>query len=332
MRIRDRLIALATASLTPSRTARGSGAAPHGPSVADELAAIEAEAEAGAEPPASGELPRQLGEQMLQSIHASLQRLAQTTEALAVLASAIATAEAAVRQHRAASTGAPAPASPGTQIHPPSGPSIGPAGPIFYGGPGPAAAASPRAQSPSSPPINLAGGVMTLALHAANARSLDGTYLFTGSGGEPPFATDGSYRGTSSASIVVLLHGPPPHLAVSAASLTCLGPLPNAMDILPRLARAQLACGNGTLHALEACRGPLAEAAAQLAYLQARVDAASSVLADATTVTAELIPARASLSETETDQPTAQLAQTFGALEAARSLAERTLAIFPSKT
>lgn len=329
MRIRDRLIALATASLTPSRTARGSGAAPHAPSVADELAAIEAEADPGAEPSSGGELPRQLGEQMLQSIHASLQRLAQTTEALAVLASAIATAEAAVRQHLAASAGSPSPAGPGTQIHPPNGPSIGPAGPIFAAGP---ASPPPRAQSPSSPPINLAGGVMTLALHAANARALDGTYLFTGSGGEPPFSTDGSYRGTSSASIVVLLPGPPPHLAVAAAALTCLGPLPNAMDILPRLARAQLACGNGARHALEACRGPLAEAAALLAYLQARVDDASSVLADATTVTAELVPARASLSEAGADQPTAQLAQTFGALEAARSLAERTLAIFPVKT
>ncbi len=331
MRIRDRLIALATASLTPSRTTRGSGAAPHAPSGEDELAAIEAEP--GAKPPAlRGELPRQLGEQMLQSIHASLQRLAQTTEALSVLASAIATAEATVRQHLAATTNATSPAGPGTRIPPPNGPPNGAGGPIYPGPPLRHAAAPPRrAQALSSPPINLASGVMTLALHAANSRSLDGTYLFTGSGGEPPFATDGSYRGTSSSSIVVLLPGPPPHLAVAAAALTCLGPLPSAMDILPRLARAQLACGNGARNSLEACRGPLAEAAAQLAYLQARVDAAATVLADATAVTAELIPARASLSESESDQPTAQLAQTFGALEAARSLAERTLAIFPAK-
>jgi hypothetical protein len=315
MRIRDRLIALAAASLNPSRSARGSATAPHGassPTMADELAALEGEESAAGAPAPGPELPRQLGEQMLQSIHASLQRLAQTAEALAVLASAIATAETAVRQHLAAAAGHP----PAAQIH---------AAPLL-GGPPP----SGRASSPTSPPVNLAGGVMTLALHAANARALDGSYLFTGSGGDPPFSADGSYRGTSSGTVVVMLPGPPPHLAVAAASLTCLGPLPTAMDVLPRLARAQAACGAGTTSGLEACRGPLAEAAAMLVHLQARVDAAQAVLADATSVTAELVPPRVVL-EAEPEHRSAQLAQTFGALEAARSLAERTLAIFPSQ-
>ncbi len=381
MRIRDRLISLATASLTPGRSM------PRGmPSSRDELVAADAMADtetaataAEAATSSNGELPRQLGEQMLQSIHVSQQRLLQTHEALSVLASAIATADSAIRHHLAhARNEAAIPAhalvpgssshalphaipshaaSPGSSSHalphaiPSHAASPGSSShalpytlPVHQASsglaaPGTSARGTPSVTPPYSmpalslsapPPVNLAGGVMTLALHAANARALDGSYLFTGSGGEPPFSADGTYRGASASSVIILLSGPPPHLALAAAALTCLAPCPGAMDILPRLARAQLACDTNSPRALEACRAPLADAAAHLALLQARIAAAQAVLADATGLTSEVVPARAPFGEVEPEQPAAQLASTFGALEAARSLAERTLAIFPT--
>ncbi len=399
MRIRDRLISLATASLTPGRSM------PRGmPSSRDELVAADAMADtetaataAEAATSSNGELPRQLGEQMLQSIHVSQQRLLQTHEALSVLASAIATADSAIRHHlaharneaaipahalvpgssshalphaipsHAASPGSSShalphaipshAASPGSSSHalphaiPSHAASPGSSShalpytlPVHQASsglaaPGTSARGTPSVTPPYSmpalslsapPPVNLAGGVMTLALHAANARALDGSYLFTGSGGEPPFSADGTYRGASASSVIILLSGPPPHLALAAAALTCLAPCPGAMDILPRLARAQLACDTNSPRALEACRAPLADAAAHLALLQARIAAAQAVLADATGLTSEVVPARAPFGEVEPEQPAAQLASTFGALEAARSLAERTLAIFPT--
>src|SRR5262245_21929202 len=90
MRIRDRLIALATASLAPSR------APARGPVDAEERPAPDGVALGPPSPPQPG-LPRQLGELLLQSIHVSRQRLQQTAEALAAIAAAVASTELAVR-------------------------------------------------------------------------------------------------------------------------------------------------------------------------------------------------------------------------------------------
>lgn len=273
MRIRDRLIALATASLAPSRTtARGP--------VTDEPAepgGSEPDPELAPRPL----LPRQLGEQLLQSIHQSRQRLQQTSEALAAIAGALATTELAVRD---------------------------------------LLERKPRVPHPTS--------AMSLALAAANARTPDGGFLFPGTGADPPFASDGGYLGPSSTGIIVVLPGPPPCLAVPAAALTCLASVPSAGDVLPRLARAQNACTSATPRALESCREPLAAATHQLTHLQARVATALTVLSDATLLTSEILPDRPSLPTDSTTDP-ALLAQAFSDLEAARSLAERTLAIFP---
>jgi hypothetical protein len=289
MRIRDRLLALATASLAPSRSA------PRGTSGGHEHADQSQEAGVGtAAGPPTGEsplplpdLPRQLAEQLLQSNHASQQRLVQTGEALSVIASAVSSVEQTLRQHlEAATAGAPPPAA------------------------------------------SLAAGVMTLALHAANARAIDGTYLFCGTQ-DAPFAPDGTYLGPSTSSLLVVQPSPPSVLAIAAAALTSLAPFRAPVDILPRIARAQAACGSTNPRTLETCLAPLSAAASQLALLQQRVTSALTVLAEATNLTEAALPAR-SLTESEPEHNPSQLAQTFGALEAARSLAERTLAIFPT--
>lgn len=269
MRIRDRLIALATASLAPSRAqARGPVADEPPAPIGDEPTDLSA---------ARPELPRQLGEQLLQSITASRHRLILTAEALATLANALAATELAIREL--------------LDRRPPR-------------------------------PLN----ALALALAAANTRTPDG-YLFTGTT-EPPFAPDGAYLGPSSAGVIVVLAGPPPCLSVPAAALTCLAPAPAAGDVLPRLARAHTACLSAAPRALEACREPLAAAALQITYLQSRVASALSVLSEALPLTSDLLPTRPSLTP---DSPDASLlAQAFSDLEAARSLAERTLAIFPA--
>lgn len=288
MRIRDRLLALATASLAPSRAAPRGTAGGHerAHDRAHETGVSAGTPTSGAAPPAA-ELPRQLGEQLLQSIHASHQRLSQTAEALSVLAGAVVSAELALRQHLDAARG----------VGPPMSGSAG-------------------------------AGIMTMALHAANARALDGGYLFCGTS-EAPFSAEGIYQGPASSGLLVVLPATPSSLAISSIALTGLAPLTAAVDIIPRLARAQAACGSSNPRVLETCYEPLAAAAAHLQLLQARVAAALAVLADATNVTEEAMPARSSLADSEPEQHPAQLAQTFGALEAARSLAERTLAIFP---
>jgi hypothetical protein len=299
MRIRDRLLALATASLAPTRAPPRGTAAGHEPSQdRSHEAGVGATAPGpllNASPPpfpATGELPRQLAELLLQSTLSSQQRLVQTGEALNVIGTALLTAELSIRQHlEAAASGA------------------------------------------QPPPGAIAAGVMTLALHAANARAIDGSYLFGGnSAGDPPFASDGSYLGPSTSNLLIVMPTPPSPLALTAASLTSLAPLAGAVDILPRLARAQAACGSTNPRILEACRAPLAAAAAQLTQLQDRVASALAVLADATRVTEEALPARILLPESDPELNPGQLAQTFGALEAARSLAERTLAIFPAQS
>jgi hypothetical protein len=114
-----------------------------------------------------------------------------------------------------------------------------------------------------------------------------------------------------------------------AAALTCLATAPSAGDILPRLARAQAACVSANPRALAACREPLAAAAAQLAYLQGRVESALAILTEALSLTSDVVPASHHSLGTETAEP-ALLAQAFADLEAARSVAERTLAIFPA--
>lgn len=274
MRIRDRLIALATASLAPSR------GQVRGPVDDEPSAPLALAGDDPPEAPARPELPRQLGEQLLQSIHASRQRLMQTADALASIAGALASTELTVRELLERRTARPL-------------------------------------------------SSLAHALGAANARASDGSFLFPGTGSDPPFASDGSYLGPFSAGVVVVLPGPPPCLAVPAAALTCLAPAPSAGDVLPRLARAQTACQTGSQRALEACREPLAAAASQLSYLQARVATALSVLSEAIPLTADALPAGRAPLAADPAEP-GRLAQVFSDLEAARSLAERTLAIFPT--
>lgn len=290
MRIRDRLLALATASLAPSRAAPRGNAGGHERSLdRAEEAGVAAGAQSTGDPaaPALPPLPRQLGEQLLQSIHASQQRLTQTAEAITVLIGAVVSAELALRQLLDAHRGA-----------------------------------APQ------PPASASSGIMTLALHAANARAFDGGYLFCGTEA-PPFSTEGVYLGAVNSSLMVVLPTPT-SLAITSMALTSQAPFPAAVDVLPRLARAHAACGSTNPRVLETCYEPLAAATAHLQLLQARVAAALAVLTDATFVTEEAMPARAALPESEPEQHPSQLAQTFGALEAARSLAERTLAIFPA--
>jgi hypothetical protein len=275
MRIRDRLMALATASLAPSR-AQARGPVDDEPPAALPNAGEEPEA-----PAARPELPRQLGEQLLQSIHTSRQRLMQTADALATIASALAAIELTARE--------------------------------LY---------ERRAARPIS--------TLAVALAAANSRASDGTFLFPGTGSDPPFAADGSYLGPISAAVVIVLPGPPPQLAVPAAALTCLAPAPSAGDVLPRLARAQLACHSGSPRALEGCREPLAAASSQLAYLQGRVASALTVLSEAIPLAADSLPVGRAPLPAADSADAGRLAQAFSDLEAARSLAERTLAIFPT--
>lgn len=283
MRIRDRLIALATQSLTPrSPSVEGDrGGVGNAPPSTDVHAAAEPEAPT---------LPRAVAERMLQSIHTSQVRLLQTTEVIAEIASAVAHTDAILRRR-------------------PMGlPSSNQAGP--------------------APTIS---ELAATALEAANQRGSDGAYLLVGaSPSAAPFAANGAFLGGAAATALVSVPGPPPGLGVAAATLTAGAPsalgAPPAVDILPLLTRA--ARSNGELSGRASLHEQLQRAASQLAHLQSKLALALSVLSDAAAVAEEHVPASFAAIPDSSSVDAGQLAQTFGAIDAARSLAERTLAIF----
>lgn len=285
MRIRERLIALATASLTPSRP----GQVPAGRG--ESMGELDAPA-----PPAAAELeapslPHSVTERMLQSIHTSQVRLLQTTEAIAMIASSVAHADAILRRRPLG-----LPTSAATAV---------------------------------SPPIS---ELVRAAVEAANMRGADGSFLLVGANpSAAPFSNHGAFLGGSAATAMVTVPGPPPGLGVAAATLTAQAPsstaTPPPVDILMLLARAARTSGDPRA-AAELHEG-LTRAASQLAHLQSKIALALSVLSDAATIAEDMAPyALATLGEPAAVDAGA-LASTFGAIEAARSLAERTLAIFP---
>jgi hypothetical protein len=312
MRIRDRLIALATVSLNQRRPQRPS---PQPPGSASPLAAgsplerpihsnqgsakvppealtpVASEAEprsAASASTAYPELPRELSEQMLQSLLSSRQRLQLSAEALAIIAAGIACAEATLRV-------------PTTR-----------------------AAARPSAGAEGA--ADLLGAAFVAALQAANSFGPDGAYLLSSHHGAP-FGSDGRCDGSATPGDIIIIPGPPPGLAVSAAALTCAAIAPRSIDVLPALGRARTASvGDARIRA--ACFEDLERAAAQLAYLQSKVTLALIVLSDAIEFAEATVTSRTV--DQEPADHVAQLAGTFAAIEAARSLAERTLAIFPS--
>lgn len=170
--------------------------------------------------------------------------------------------------------------------------------------------------------------LVNAALEAANLRGSDGSYLLVGDhAASPPFAANGAFLGAAAMTSLIIIPGPPPGLAVAASALTSAAPSSNGplpVDILPlldRLARPSSVRPAPDLQEL------LLRAASQLAHLQSKIALALSVLADAAALGEDRLPQRAKLAER--GPRTVQIPQTFGAIEAARSLAERTLALFP---
>jgi hypothetical protein len=284
MRIRDRLFALATASLHQGRAG-----------ARDPSARAEADARPMAAPTVPpSQLPREVSEQMLQSVMSSQQRLHQTAEVLAAIGSAVVRAEAALR-------------APGSV----SRRGTGPRRPLGSG-----ADSGPKESFPA-------------LLGLANARGLDGGFLFAGADGAAPFASDGSFRGTLAPTILTL-EGAPPALVISGSALTAAAPFALAVDVLPALDRA-LTVTSATRQR-ELCMDQLQRATQQITYVQSKLAHAIDVLAGATSVIEDAISTSAIAAEHDSSINASHLAQTFGALEAARSLAERTLAIFPTLT
>ncbi|MBK7539820.1 MAG: hypothetical protein IPI49_31605 [Myxococcales bacterium] len=241
--------------------------------------------------PAPEELPRAVTERMLQSIHTSQVRLLHTTEAIAVIASSVAHADAILRRR--------------------------PLGMM--------------ASSATTSGTPLLGDLVLSAIEAANTRGPDGSFVLVGANPQiAPFSGGGVLLAGAVSPTFVTVLGPPPGLAVSAAALTAAAPAPGAtatVDILPLLVAAARA--NGDLHAAAPLHERLQRAASQLAHLQSKLALALSVLSDAAAIAEDLEPAPPALAEPAAVD-SGQLAQTFGAIEAARSLAERTLAIFPA--
>lgn len=172
--------------------------------------------------------------------------------------------------------------------------------------------------------------LVSAAIDAANLRGADGAYLLIGDhAASPPFSANGTFLGAAAVTSLIIVPGPPPGLAVAASALTSAAPTSNGLqpvDILPlldHLARAPL---SARLSAES--QDLLLRAASQLAHLQSKIALALSVLADAATLGEDHLPLRAKRAERGATRAV-QLPQTFGAIEAARSLAERTLALFP---
>jgi hypothetical protein len=286
MRIRDRLIALAPASLSQHRM----GARAPSPSL-DSEGVPSTSVNDPVEPPVS-ELPREVSEQMLYSFHISRNRLIQTSEALGVIAASLEHAEATLLS-----------------------------APLEH----------PRLHSPN-PRYNAVIDALDLSLRAANARDDNGGRLFAGApSSDAPFASDGSFRGVHHCSAIVAVAGPPPALAVAASALTRHAATGDPVDILGLLSHAITICNHSEEAARTACRVGLRRASAQIVVLQDKLALAISLLADASSVVENTTPVgRTALVDGEMERTSAQLSHTFGAIEAARSLAERTLAIFPS--
>ncbi len=185
---------------------------------------------------------------------------------------------------------------------------------------------------PPSPGAPALTELVSAALEAANLRGADGSYLLIGDhAASPPFSANGTFLGAAALTSLIIVPGPPPGLAVAASALTSAAPSnngPQPVDILPlldRLARAPLSARPPESQDL------LLRAASQLAHLQSKIALALSVLADAATLGEDRLPRhpkRAERAERGLNR-TVQIPQTFGAIEAARSLAERTLALFP---
>lgn len=172
--------------------------------------------------------------------------------------------------------------------------------------------------------------LVSSALDAANLRGSDGSYLLVGDhAANPPFAANGAFLGAAAMTSLIIVPGPPPGLAVAASALTSAAPTGNGtqpVDILPLLDR--LARAPAQARPAAEVQEQLLRAASQLAHLQSKIALALSVLADAAALGEERRPQRAKLSERSAAR-SAQVPQTFGAIESARSLAERTLALFP---
>lgn len=235
------------------------------------------------------ELPGEVLEHTLQSIATSQTRLLQATEAVAVIASAVAHADATLRRRSSSLT-----------------------------------------SSPGAPAL---AELVSAALEAANLRGADGSYLLIGDhAASPPFSPNGAFLGAAALTSLIIVPGPPPGLAVAASALTSAAPSnngPQPVDILPlldRLARAPLSA-----RPFPEAQDLLLRAASQLAHLQSKIALALSVLADAASLGEDRLlrhPTRAERAERGMTRAV-QIPQTFGAIEAARSLAERTLALFP---
>lgn len=187
-----------------------------------------------------------------------------------------------------------------------------------------------RSSTPTAGPgAPLPSELSSAALEAANLRGTDGTFLLVGDhAGAPPFAANGTFVGAAAMTSLIIVPGPPPGLAVAASALTSAAPSTNGMqpvDILPlldRLGRTPPARPAPEL------QDQLLRAASQLAHLQSKIALALSVLSDAAMLGEERLPQRTARSERGAARAVL-LPQTFGAIEAARSLAERTLALFP---
>lgn len=172
--------------------------------------------------------------------------------------------------------------------------------------------------------------LVAAAFEAANLRGPDGGYLLVGDhGANPPFAANGTFAGAAAMTSLIIVPGPPPGLAVAASALTSAAPVSHGMqpvDILPLLDR--LARAPGPSRSGAEAQELLLRAASQLAHLQSKIALALSVLSDAAAIGEERLPQRAKLPE-RGHARAQHIPQTFGAIEAARSLAERTLALFP---
>jgi hypothetical protein len=251
---------------------------------------------------------------MLQSVMSSQQRLHQTAEVLATIGSAVVRAEAALRAP-------PTAAGRGTGPRPPLVTATSSAEKASAGGTRALAASLDTSFN----------STFSAALSVANARGLDGTFLFAGGDGAAPFARDGSFRGAPSTTILSI-DGAPPSLVISGSALTAAAPFALAVDVLPELARALAATTGSDGRKRNRCRAQLQRATHQITFVQSKLAHAIAVLAGATSVIEDAIAGSDPSGPGNPKDDPAHLAQAFGAIEAARSLAERTLAIFPTLT
>lgn len=170
-------------------------------------------------------------------------------------------------------------------------------------------------------------GLRGSALAAANTRSVDGEYIFSGSlTSTPAFAADGTFQGDATTRSVEAQAGLSQTVTISGASLTASAG-PGAVDVFGQLGALEAALVAGDRDAIAATLDGLRAAGQQVSAARAQGGAHSAELTVAEdaqrTLDESLVALESRLVGTDPIAAATELAQHSTALSAAQTVAQR---------